>query len=218
MRLRNVKNKEEIMSHSKILVPDPKICFGRWHQLFGNNREIRVEIGMGKGQFIVEMAKRYPEINFIGIEKYDSVIVRALEKVDELPNLRLIRMNALEIDEVFQKEISIIYLNFSDPWPKKRHHERRLTSPIFLKKYDSIFEDNPCIIQKTDNLSLFEYSLLSLSQYGYIFRDLSFNLYKREDLAWNVPTEYEMRFHAAGFPIYYVVAEKEHSTSLKNEN
>lgn len=218
MRLRNVKNKEEIMSHSKILVLDPKIYFGRWHQLFGNNREIRVEIGMGKGQFIVEMAKRYPEINFIGIEKYDSVIVRALEKVDELPNLRLIRMNALEIDEVFQKEISIIYLNFSDPWPKKRHHERRLTSQTFLKKYDSIFEDNPCIIQKTDNLSLFEYSLLSLSQYGYIFKDLSFNLYKREDLAWNVPTEYEMRFHAAGFPIYYVVAEKEHSTSLKNEN
>lgn len=218
MRLRNVKNKEEIMSHSKILVLDPKIYFGRWHQLFGNNREIRVEIGMGKGQFIVEMAKRYPEINFIGIEKYDSVIVRALEKVDELPNLRLIRMNALEIDEVFQKEISTIYLNFSDPWPKKRHHERRLTSQTFLKKYDSIFEDNPCIIQKTDNLSLFEYSLLSLSQYGYIFRDLSFNLYKREDLAWNVPTEYEMRFHAAGFPIYYVVAEKEHSTSLKNEN
>lgn len=218
MRLRNVKNKEEIMSHSKILVPDPKIYFGRWHELFGNNREIRVEIGMGKGQFIVEMAKRYPEINFIGIEKYDSVIVRALEKVDELPNLRLIRMNALEIDEVFQKEISIIYLNFSDPWPKKRHHERRLTSQTFLKKYDSIFEDTPCIVQKTDNLSLFEYSLLSLSQYGYIFRDLSFNLYKREDLAWNVPTEYEMRFHAAGFPIYYVVAEKEHSTSLKNEN
>lgn len=218
MRLRNVKNKEEIMSHSKILVLDPKIYFGRWHQLFGNNREIRVEIGMGKGQFIVEMAKRYPEINFIGIEKYDSVIVRALEKVDELPNLRLIRMNALEIDEVFQKEISIIYLNFSDPWPKKRHHERRLTSQTFLKKYDSIFEDNPCIIQKTDNLSLFEYSLLSLSQYGYIFKDLSFDLYKREDLAWNVPTEYEMRFHAAGFPIYYVVAEKEHSTSLKNEN
>lgn len=218
MRLRNVKNKEEIMSHSKILVSDPKIYFGRWHELFGNNREIRVEIGMGKGQFIVEMAKRYPEINFIGIEKYDSVIVRALEKVDELPNLRLIRMNALEIDEVFQKEISTIYLNFSDPWPKKRHHERRLTSQTFLKKYDSIFEDNPCIIQKTDNLSLFEYSLLSLSQYGYIFKDLSFDLYKREDLAWNVPTEYEMRFHAAGFPIYYVVAEKEHSTSLKNEN
>jgi len=218
MRLRNVKNKEEIMSHSKILVSDPKIYFGRWHELFGNNREIRVEIGMGKGQFIVEMAKRYPEINFIGIEKYDSVIVRALEKVDELPNLRLIRMNALEIDEVFQKEISTIYLNFSDPWPKKRHHERRLTSQTFLKKYDSIFEDNPCIIQKTDNLSLFEYSLLSLSQYGYIFKDLSFDLYKREDLAWNVPTEYEMRFHAAGFPIYYVVAGKEHSTSLKNEN
>lgn len=219
MRLRNVKGASERIETSPYIIKDYKKYKGKYKTIFNNNNPIHIEIGMGKGDFIIGMAKKYPNINFIGIEKFDSVIVRALDKIDEeIPNLKLIRMDAEKIEEVFYKEIDTIYLNFSDPWPKKRHHERRLTSQTFLKKYDSIFEDNPCIIQKTDNLSLFEYSLLSLSQYGYIFKDLSFDLYKREDLAWNVPTEYEMRFHAAGFPIYYVVAEKEHSTSLKNEN
>lgn len=208
MRLRNVKNKERILKDSKILVNNPTAYRGNWASAFGNNHPICIEIGMGKGKFIVEMARRYPNLNFIGIEKYDSVIVRALEKVDYLPNLRMIRMNALEIDLCFQKEIDQIYLNFSDPWPKKRHHDRRLTSRVFLEKYDTIFKNEPCIIQKTDNRDLFEYSLVSLSNYGYIFQDLSLNLYSREDLSWNVSTEYEERFHSYGASIYYVRAFK----------
>lgn len=208
MRLRNVKNKEQILKNSKILMEEPFNYIGKWSSVFGNNHPICIEIGMGKGKFIVEMAKRFPDINFIGIEKYDSVIARALEKVDFLPNLRMIRMNALEIDLCFHREISKIYLNFSDPWPKKRHYDRRLTSQIFLEKYDTIFKENPCIIQKTDNRDLFEYSLLSFSNCGYTLEDISLDLYSREDLSWNVATEYEERFFKRGCPIYYVYAFK----------
>ncbi len=206
MRLRNVKNKDEIMKKSTVLVENYQDYVGTWKTVFGNNHPIHIEIGMGKGQFIVEMARRNPDINFIGIEKYDSVIVRALEKASDIPNLRMIRMNALEIDTCFQKEVAKIYLNFSDPWPKKRHHDRRLTSSIFLDKYDAIFEGNPSVVQKTDNLDLFEYSLISLSQHGYKFLDLSLDLYRRSDIDWNVPTEYEERFQSKGCPIYYVEA------------
>lgn len=206
MRLRNVKNKEEVMKRSTMLVENYHDYVGKWASVFGNNNPIHVEIGMGKGQFIIAMAKRYSDINFIGIERYDSVIVRALEKAPELSNLRMIWMNALEIECCFFQEVAKVYLNFSDPWPKKRHWGRRLTSPKFLEKYDSIFKENPWIVQKTDNMDLFEYSLLSLSQWGYYFLDLSFDLYRREDIEWNVATEYEERFHEAGTPIYYVEA------------
>ena len=162
MRLRNVKNKQEIMDNSKILILNPKEYKGNWNKVFENNNPIHVEIGMGKGDFIINNAITFPDINFIGIERYDSVIARALEKVDYLPNLRMIRMNAYEIDEVFDKEIDTIYLNFSDPWPKKRHANRRLTSKIFLEKYDNLFKNDKTIIQKTDNMNLFEYSIVSL--------------------------------------------------------
>lgn len=214
MRLRNVKNKDYIIKNSKILIENPREYIGKWSSVFGNDHEIHVEIGMGKGKFIIEMAKQYPNINFIGIEKYDSVIVRALEKIEELPNLRMIRMNALEIDSCFQKEVSRIYLNFSDPWPKKRHHERRLTSFVFLEKYDPIFQKDCSIVQKTDNRDLFEYSLLSLSNFGYIFQDLSLDLYTKD--ICNVSTEYEERFHKLGCPIYYVCAFKNSQTDQKN--
>jgi len=209
MRLRNVKNKEEILNGSKILISNPKDYCGNWKSVFGNSHAIHVEIGMGKGQFIIEMARRNPAINFIGIERYDSVVVRAVQKALDLPNLRLIRMNALEIDECFCHEVEKLYLNFSDPWPKKRHHDRRLTSSIFLKKYDSIFKGVPLIEQKTDNQELFEYSLVSLSEYGYTLKSVCLDLYRLEDLSWNVATEYEERFHKQGLPIYYVVASKD---------
>ena len=206
MRLRNVKNKEEILSKSKIFITNPEDYIGRWNEVFNNDNEIHVEIGMGKGSFIIEMAKRYPNINFIGIEKYDSVIVRALEKIDYLDNLRIVRMDASLIGYSFNKEVSRIYLNFSDPWPKKRHALRRLTSPVLLEKYDSIFARDKEIFQKTDNRELFEYSLVSLSEYGYTLKEVSLDLYKLEDLSFNVPTEYETKFHSKGQPIYRVVA------------
>lgn len=208
MRLRNVKNKQEIMDNSTYLVVDPIKYIGKWHDIFENDNPIHIEIGTGKGNFIIGKAISNPNINFIGIEKYDSVIARALEKIPEgLNNLKMIRMDALNIENVFKKEIEVIYLNFSDPWPKKRWYKRRLTSSLFLEKYDLIFKNNKCIIQKTDNTSLFEYSICSLSQYGYVIEDISFDLH-HSDIEGNIMTEYEAKYSKKGNPIYYLKAVK----------
>lgn len=207
MRLRNVKNKEEILSSSKFLVKNPKDYCGRWKEYFGNNNPIYIEIGMGKGKFIRENALRYPNINFIGIEKYDSVVAKCLPKIDDsLSNLAIVRMDALEIDKVFAHEISRIYLNFSDPWPKKRHHLRRLSSKVFLEKYSSIFLGDYEILMRTDNEDLFCYSLMSFSEAGYVLKDLTFNLHNNTDDI--ISTEYEDRFSSRGMPIYAVRAIK----------
>ena len=207
MRLRNVKNKEEILESSKYLVKNPENNIGKWNNLFKNNNPIYIEIGMGKGKFIIENAMRYPNINFIGIEKFDSVLARCLPKIPEgLDNLLIVRLDALNIDKIFSKEISRIYLNFSDPWPKKRHHLRRLSSKVFLKKYDSIFMGDKEIYQRTDNQGLFIYSLESYSENGYVLSEISFDLHKdKEDL---ITTEYEDKFSNKGMPIYSVVARK----------
>lgn len=209
MRLRNVKNKEEILNASSFLVKNPKDYCGKWNEYFGNNNPIYIEIGMGKGKFIREHAKKFPNINFIGIEKYDSVVAKCLPKIDEkLTNLAVIRMDALEIDQVFHKEISKIFLNFSDPWPKNRHHLRRLSSKVFLEKYEEIFILDKDICMRTDNEDLFCYSLMSFSEAGYVLRNLTFDLhrdYKEEDL---ITTEYEDRFLDRGMPIYSVEAVK----------
>lgn len=208
MRLRNVKNKQEIMDSSNYLITNPFDYIGKWNTVFGNCNPIHLEIGTGKGNFITGKALNNPDINFIGIEKFDSVIARCLEKIpDGLPNLKIIRMNALEIDKVFKKEIATIYLNFSDPWPKKRWYKRRLTSSIFLDKYDSLFQNDACIIQKTDNTELFEYSICSLSRHGYTITDISFDLHHSE-IKDNIMTEYEEKFSKKGNPIYYLVAVK----------
>ena len=208
MRLRNVKNAASIVENSNYVINNPKEFIGKFQSLFNNDNPINIEIGMGKGDFIIGMAKKYPNINFIGIEKYESVMVRAIEKLEniELPNLKLIRMDAIEIDEVFDKEINTIYLNFSDPWPKKRHAKRRLTSEIFLKLYDKIFIGIPHIIQKTDNIGLFASSLVSLSKYGYTLEEVSLDL-KNEDID-NVVTEYENKFMNLGTNINYLNAKK----------
>lgn len=206
MRIRNVKNKEEILNSSKYLIQNPKDYIGKWNTVFNNDNPIYIEIGMGKGKFIIENAKKYPNINFIGIERQDSILVRSLQKiVEDIPNLIIVRMNALIIDEVFNKEVSRIYLNFSDPWPKKRHHFRRLTSNIFLDKYDSIFKDNKEIYMRTDNTSLYTYSIETLSNHGYYLQDISLDLHKdsEEEL---ITTEYEDRFSSENKPIYSLVA------------
>lgn len=199
------------MKESKLLVLNPKDNIGKWNKVFNNNNPIRIEIGMGKGDFILENALRYPNINYIGIEKYDSIIARAIQKIegfDNLPsNLRLIRMDAKEIDEVFSKEIDTLYLNFSDPWPKKRHSERRLTSNTFLKKYNNIFKTDSVIIMKTDNINLFEYSLETLSQNNYFFEKVSLDLHN-SDIIDNIMTEYEKKFTQKGIKINYLYAKK----------
>ena len=211
MRLRNVKNKKEIMDSSTTLIRNYKELKGSWKDTFGNNNPIYIEIGMGKGDFILGNALKYPNINFIGIEKYDSVIARAIEKIESVEvipsNLRIIRMDAKEIEEVFNKEVDRIYLNFSDPWPKKRHAERRLTSNTFLKRYESIFKKDCEIVMKTDNVNLFEFSLESLSSNKYFFERVSLDLHN-SDVVDNIMTEYEKKFTEKGIKINYLVAKK----------
>ena len=209
MRLRNVKNKETIMEKSKFLIRDEENYRGKWNSVFKNNNPIEIEIGTGKGNFIIEKALTNPNINYIGIERYDSVIVRALERIpDSVTNLKLIRMNAIDIDKIFDKEVCTIYLNFSDPWPKKRHALRRLTSKVFLEKYEEIFKGKKNIYQKTDNQNLFEYSIINLTNYGYKIEDISLDLHNSQ-IEGNIETEYEKKFSENGNKIYYLHAKKD---------
>ena len=205
MRLRNVKNANERIINSKYYFDKYLEYKGKYHEYFKNDNPIHLEIGMGKGDFIIANALKYPNINFIGLEKFDSVIVRALEKAEELDinNLIMIRADARFIDEIFSHEIDTIYLNFSDPWPKDRHHIRRLTSDNFLKKYESIFEGDKKIIQKTDNRKLFEYSLKQYVLNDYKIEDISLDLH-HDDITDNIETEYEHKFSLKGNPIYKV--------------
>ena len=209
MRLRNVKGASEIIDKSIYIIKDYKNYKGKFKILFNNNNPLHIEIGMGKGNFIIGMAKKYPDINFIGIEKFDSVIVRAIEKIsyEDISNLKLIRMDATEIEDVFYKEVDTLYLNFSDPWPKNRHEDRRLTSLKFLRRYDNIFKKNKNIIMKTDNRKLFEFSLMQFCNYNYKIEDISLDLYN-DDIKDNIPTEYEKKFQQLGYPIYKVTVKK----------
>ncbi len=211
MRLRKVKGADEfIASHSNIVVCGGEQQKGNWQSLFEKKQPLFIEVGMGKGQFVIGMAKMHPELNFIGIEKFDSVMVRALEKVLEeepLPNLVLLKMDAESLTDTFEEnEVDGIYLNFSDPWPKLRHAKRRLTHANFLSQYENIMVEGGHICFKTDNRVLFEYSLVSMSQYGMTLQDVALDLHKREELDWNVQTEYEQKFSALGQPIYRVDA------------
>ena len=200
MRLRNVKNAATIVSSHPLVITEINSA------TFTNEKPIRIEIGMGKGDFIIEMSKAYPEFNFVGIEKYPSVMVRALEKAEELPNLRFLCLDAKEINEVVKIKIDAIYLNFSDPWPKKRHAKRRLTSKEFLAKYALLFENEINIYQKTDNKAFFADSVVSLSANGYTIKDLSLDLTNSE--IPNIQTEYEKKFVSLGETINYCHATK----------
>lgn len=206
MRLKNIKGASEKIKEGKYFILNPNEYKGKWCKLFNNNNPIYLEIGMGKGKFIIENALNNPDINYIGIEMYDSVILRAIEKSNDLDinNLFLIRMDARLIEEVFDKEIDLIYLNFSDPWPKDRHAKRRLTSPRFLERYDKIFKGDKNIIMKTDNIDLFNYSVESLEEYGYIISNKTFDLHsERDDI---ITTEYEDKFTNMGIKINYLEA------------
>lgn len=207
MRLKNVRNASEIINSSSYVIKEPQNYRKKWNKLFNNDNPIDIEIGMGKGDFIIEMAKRHPNINYIGIEMFDSVIVRAVQKLEgeTIENLKLIRMDANLINDIFYKEINTIYLNFSDPWPKNRHEKRRLTSSYFLKKYDDIFKGEKKIFQKTDNIGLFAYSVESLSCYGYTLKNVTMDL---KDLEDNVMTEYEKKFISKNVKICRLEAYK----------
>lgn len=204
MRIRNVKNKEEILDNCSFLLNNPKEYKGKFKELFNNDNPIYLEIGMGKGQFIYQNAKKYKDINFIGIERFDSIMAKAILKMEKLDNLILIKYDANLIDDLFDHEMDKIYLNFSDPWPKNRHENRRLTSKLFLEKYKNIFKDKERIEVRTDNRDFFLYSVESLGDMGYLLNDVSFN-YQSPDL---IMTEYESKFRGKGANIYHFFAEK----------
>lgn len=210
MRLKKVKNAKEMIMESIYYVNNPQENIGNWTKVFKNENPIYIEIGMGKGKFILEMAETFPNINFIGIEKYDSVMIKAVKTLADknLHNLKLILLDAENIENVFNKEISRIYLNFSDPWPKSKHEKRRLTSENFLIAYDKIFLDQKEIYQKTDNLNFFEFSKKSFISYGYRIDFITYDL-KNESNIFNVQTEYEERFVSKGIKINQINVSKD---------
>ncbi|MGG0669823.1 tRNA (guanosine(46)-N7)-methyltransferase TrmB [Lederbergia citrisecunda] len=210
MRLRNKPWAKDFMAeHPEVLIHEEEGTTIDWKAVFGNENPIHVEVGTGKGQFIIGMALANPDINYIGIEHFDNVIVSALEKVIEAEkpsNLRLLRGNGANLEDLFQKgELDRVYLNFSDPWPKSRHAKRRLTHESFLARYEKVLKKKGEIHFKTDNRKLFEYSLVSMSSYGMILQEVSLDLHAEmpED---NIMTEYEEKFSAKGQPIYRLEA------------
>ncbi len=210
MRLRKVKNASEILNnHSDSMIFNPEDYQGKWkEEVFKNENPLHIEIGSGKGKFIIEMAQKFPNINFVAIEKYDSVLCRAIVKVEEkIPNLYFILYDATNLKNIFgAREVDKIYLNFSDPWPKSRHENRRLTSPNFLDIYYEILANEGELIFKTDNLNLFNYSVESFQNNGYFISDITYDL---ESLnAFNVRTEYEEKHIEQGEKICRLIAIK----------
>lgn len=209
MRLRNVKGSRENIAASEYVVHEPEQYKGKFHTLFPNKGPLYIEIGMGKGQFLMELATKNPHINYIGIEKYSSVLIRAIQKREqqELDNLLFIRMDAEEIEQVFDKgEVEQIYLNFSDPWPKDRHAKRRLTSRQFFARYNKILKPEGKVIFKTDNRILFDFSLEEVREAGWELENVTYDLHHSEYVEGNVMTEYEAKFVAEGKPIHRLVA------------
>ncbi|MFQ9985049.1 MAG: tRNA (guanosine(46)-N7)-methyltransferase TrmB [Lachnospiraceae bacterium] len=202
MRLRNIAGAREVIAESPFVVHEEETQRGKWKQLFGNDAPLYVEIGMGKGQFLMEQARRNPHINFVGIEKYSSVLLRALQKQEEelLPNIKFIRMDAERIAEVFAPgEVQHLFLNFSDPWPKERNAKRRLMSHQFLGRYEHILADSALVEFKTDNRSLFSFALEELAAMKWEVSAVTYDLHHDPQLSQNnVMTEYEERFSMRG--------------------
>lgn len=212
MRLRNIPGSREAIAENDYCIPETEPPKGQWHSLFGNDNPIHIEIGMGKGKFIMELAKRNPQINYVGIEKYSSVLLRGLQKLEEEPleNIRFIRMDAEDICQIFDKdEVDRIYLNFSDPWPKDRHAKRRLTSRQFFALYQQILKGNGIVEFKTDNTGLFDFSLEEVKEADWKLNAFTRDLHHDEIMnQGNIMTEYEERFSAKGNPICKLIASR----------
>ncbi|KMM37343.1 tRNA (guanosine(46)-N7)-methyltransferase TrmB [Guptibacillus hwajinpoensis] len=210
MRQRNKPWAEDMFAENPELVPtNPSERKGKWNDVFNNSNPIHLEVGIGKGQFIIGMAKQNPDVNFVGLELSSSVMVSALEKLleEDVPNVRLLNENAQDLTTIFEEnEVSRIYLNFSDPWPKNRHEKRRLTYKTFLDLYRVVMKPNSEVHFKTDNQGLFEYSLHSFSAYGMTLNEVSLDLH-RSEMENNVMTEYEEKFSAKGSRIYRCEAQ-----------
>ena len=217
MRLRNIPGAKDAIEDSKYVVHDVQEKKGKWAEVFGNHNPVHIEVGMGKGRFIMTLAELYPDVNFIGIEMYDSVLLRALQKREELEeagekldNLLFMRVDARELPDIFEKgEVQKIYLNFSDPWPKARHAKRRLTSREFLARYEKILISEGVVEFKTDNRELFEFSLEEVKESDWNLEVCTFDLHHDEELVkGNVMTEYEMKFASEGKPICKLIARR----------
>ncbi|MGN0345718.1 MAG: tRNA (guanosine(46)-N7)-methyltransferase TrmB [Lachnospiraceae bacterium] len=211
MRLRNVTGSREMIAANEYVIHEPETYKGRWKELFGNHHPIRLEIGMGKGRFLMTLAKENPDINYLGIEKYSTVLLRALQKmeIEPLPNIRFIRMDAENICDVFSREeIDRIYLNFSDPWPKDRHAKRRLPSRQFLERYDNILKSDGVLEFKTDNRDLFTFAEQEVKESKWQIREITYDLHNNASMMeGNVMTEYEEKFSSLGNPIYkYIIS------------
>ncbi len=203
-----VKNASSILNNCKYYVSTPYKYKGKWDDFFGNHNPIYLELGSGRGQFIIQMAKKYPNINFIALELNESQIATAAKNLERenLNNLKLIKDDARNIINIFGKEINTIYLTFSEPWPKKHDEKNRFTHESFLKLYDRIFKKDKHIILKTDNKGLFAYSLETLSNYWYIFDTVSLDLHNDERNIPNIMTDFEMQYFKEKRPIYYLDA------------
>lgn len=203
MRLRNIRGSREAIAESPYVIKEPWEYKGKWQELFAKPQPLHIEIGMGKGKFIMEQSRQNPDINYIGIEKYSSVLIRALEHMEEeTGNLTFIRMDAEDIEDIFSEdEVDRIYLNFSDPWPKDRHAKRRLTSGRFLQKYTHFLKREGSVIFKTDNRALFDFSLNEAEEAGWELVSHTYDLHNSPYMEGNIMTEYEERFSAKGSPI-----------------
>ena len=214
MRLRNIPGSKDVIADSRFVVQNPDSQRGKWAEVFKNNHPVWIEVGMGKGRFIMDMARLHPDINFIGIEMYDSVLLRAVQKREQmeevLSNLYFIRMDARTLPEVFaQGEVDRIFLNFSDPWPKERHAKRRLTSRQFLERYDQILAEDGQVEFKTDNRGLFEFSLQEVEETKWQLVASTFDLHHESEMVQgNVMTEYEEKFSSMGNPIHKMIIRR----------
>ena len=215
MRLRNIPRADEVLLAHEAVIKEEENNKGKWKEVFGNENPIHIEIGMGKGRFLMTMAKNNPDINYIGIERYSSVLLRAIEKYDteefkSLTNIKFICMDAADIGNVFERgEVKRIYLNFSDPWPKARHAKRRLTSTQFFERYETILASDGTVEFKTDNQGLFEFSLEQVEEAGWVLCSHTFDLHHDELMnEGNVMTEYEEKFSSKGNPICKLIARQ----------
>ena len=211
MRLRHIPGSEEQIAESIYVVQAPEKKKGRWAQVFENENPIQVEVGMGKGKFLLELAKKNPDRNFVGVERYSTVLLKAIQKQEDLqlPNICFLRVDAEQLGDIFEKgEVEKIYLNFSDPWPKDRHAKRRLTSSRFMAVYDQILKSDGTVEFKTDNRELFDFSLQSIPEAGWNIELHTFDLHHSEYAQDNVMTEYETKFSGEGKPICKLVASR----------
>lgn len=210
MRVRKRKGAEEYLAnHPQYVMTNPEAAKGKWQAIFGNSNPIHIEVGSGKGRFVTGMAQKNPEINYIAIDMQISVLSHVLDKVlaEHLPNVRLLLVDGSSLSHYFANaEVGLVYLNFSDPWPKTKHEKRRLTYKTFLDTYRQVLPDKGQVHFKTDNRGLFEYSLASMSQYGMILKQVWLDLHA-SNFEGNVMTEYEEKFSRKGQVIYRLEAQ-----------